>query len=752
MRRFFASTRPPGRRGATTPLLLTVGTLLLTACGSDAVVEPTPPSITINIAPSALTITAGRGGSSMVTLSRTAFTGDITLEASNVPADVVAGFSAPTHSGSVTTSLLSFTTTEETLSGVYPITVTASGSGVSTITQQVLLSVTGGVVPGFTIALDSALALLPGGTATTAVTVTRTGGFSDAVTVTVADLPPAVNASVTQSGNTTVLGFTAGANATPATTNVTVRATAPGQPDRSAVLALTITPPPAIDVTIAPAQLGVQQGSTGQSMLTVSRSGGFAGALSVAATVATPGITVTPSPATIAADGTTSTIVVAVGANVPTGSHPISITVSGAGVTSKTVVLPLSVTATAGGSIATTWQFCADATELPIWVAHRNTDGTWTRASRTSENSVTDRYAMTLPINQTAVAVTYRDADMYETEVIFGTGAELALLSDAFCDRGAGTRTLTGSVSGLFPNDRVMLTLGNAAATAVQVQPTFELIGAPTRGDLIALRTSTALFGPPNRIVIRRDVTGSTLAPINMQTAGAEIMVRSVTINNMGSESVLVRGGFETASGTFASFGFATVATANAPIYTVPDSRRVSGDLHSLDVVAFSATESVQRGVTQFFAASADRTVSLGPVLATPAITISGTSFLRPRATVLQQSEYNQFATVSFEGENGNRMILQAFASSAVNGEWVLQVPTFAGSDFDISAWRLTGALQWTAQAYGGGAPLSGVIGDGTTFRYAARAGATGNSAALRRMVSQTSGRVTTAPRMFRRR
>lgn len=747
----FNQLRRRGRPLATTALSLALGALLLTACGSDAVVDPTPSSIAITMTPPALTVQAGRGGSSMVMLRRTAFTGDITLEAGNVPADIAVSFSAPTHSGNVTSSLLSFTTTTETVSGTYPITVTASGNGVPTTTQQFTLSVIDGVVPGFTIALDSALALQPGGTAATAVTVARIGGFAGNVAVTVSDVPLNVTASITPSGNTVMLGFTAAANAVPSTTEVTVRATADGQPDRTAVLALTIMPPPSIDATIAPVPLAVPQGGTGQSTLTVTRAGGFAGALNVAATVATPGITVTPSPATIAAGSTTSTITVAVGPNVPTGSHPISLTVSGAGVASRTVALPLSVTGAGGGSIATTWQFCADATELPIWVAHRNVDGSWTRATRTSVNSVTDRYAFTLPAVQTAVAFTYREASLYETEVIFGTGAELAQLGDTFCNRGAGTRTVTGSVSGLFPNDRVTLALGNATATAVQAQPAFQLNGAPTRGDLIALRTTTAIFGPPNRIAIRRDVTESTLTPIDMQAEGAEISVRTVTIDNLGNESAVVRSGFETVNGTFAFFGFATVATANAPIHTVPDSRRIPGDLHTLDVAAFSQSGGVQRGVVQFFAASADRSVNLGPALATPAITISGTAFLRPRATFPRQSEYNQFASAAFEGDNGNRMTLQAFGSAATGGEWVLQVPTFANGEFDAATWGLSGEMLWTAQAFGG-APLRGSIGDGATYRYAARTGsANGFSAGFRTRTTTRDG-VNTVPRMFRRR
>jgi hypothetical protein len=747
----FETLRRPGRTVANTVLLLALGTLSTTACDRDAVVEPTTPSIAISIASPAFTVKAGRGGSSLVTLRRTAFTGDITLEASDVPVDIAVSFSPPTHAGGVTSSMLSFTTTEQTVSGTYPITVTARGSGVPSVTQQFVLSVIDGVVPGFTIALDSELALQAGGTASIPVTVARTGGFAGNVAVTVSGVPLNVTASVTPSGNTVMLGFTAAANAVPSTTDVTVRATADGQPDRTAVLALTIMPPPAIDVAIAPGQLGLPQGSTGQSTLTVARSGGFTGALSVAATVATPGITVTPSPATISPGSTTSTITVAVGASVPTGSHPISITVSGVGVTSRTVVLSLSVTGAGGGSIATTWQFCADATDLPIWVGHRNADGKWTRPSRASVNSVTDRYALTLPTDQTAVAVTYRDAAMYETEVIFGTGAELSQLSDAFCDRGAGTRTVTGSVSGLFPNDRVTLALGNATATAVQAQPAFQLNGAPTRGDLIALRTTTAILGPPNRIAIRRDVTESTITPIDMQAEGAEISVRTVTIDNLANESALVRGGFETANGTFAFFGFATVATAHAPIHTVPDSRRLPGDLHTLDVAAFSLSGGVQRGVVQFFAASADRSVNLGPVLAAPVITTSGTNFLRPRATFPQQSEYNQFASASFEGDNGNRITLQAFESATVDGQWVLQVPTFAGSDFDVFAWGLTGAMQWTAQAYGG-APLRGGIGDGTTYRYASRTGRANGFAAGVRTTASTHDGMNPVPRMLRRR
>lgn len=99
--------------------------------------------------------------------------------------------------------------------------------------------------PGFTIALTpSSLSLAPGTSGTVAVTITRTGGFTDAVTITAEGLPTGVTtpgATIAAGSTTANLVLTASSSA-PVTsaTNATVRARATGLADRTAALSVTV--------------------------------------------------------------------------------------------------------------------------------------------------------------------------------------------------------------------------------------------------------------------------------------------------------------------------------------------------------------------------------------------------------------------------------------------------------------------------------------------------------------------------------
>ncbi|MEA3247369.1 MAG: Ig-like domain-containing protein [Gemmatimonadota bacterium] len=127
--------------------------------------------------------------------------------------------------------------------------VTGVAAGTATITATIAgksASVTVTVAsPGFTIALSPAsLSLTPGGAGTVAVTVTRTGGFADAVTITAEGLPTGVTTAGTtigagSSSANLVLTASSGAPASGAT-NVTIRARATGLSDRTATLPVTV--------------------------------------------------------------------------------------------------------------------------------------------------------------------------------------------------------------------------------------------------------------------------------------------------------------------------------------------------------------------------------------------------------------------------------------------------------------------------------------------------------------------------------
>ncbi|MGC2109879.1 MAG: hypothetical protein WA655_10205, partial [Candidatus Korobacteraceae bacterium] len=103
--------------------------------------------------------------------------------------------------------------------------------------------------------------------------------------------------------------------------------------------------PPNYMLSASPASLTVQQGNQGASTITSTISGGFNGAISLSASGAPAGTTVSFNPNPIPAPGAgNSTMTITVGASTPTGTYPITVTGNGGGLQQNTTVT-LTVTA-----------------------------------------------------------------------------------------------------------------------------------------------------------------------------------------------------------------------------------------------------------------------------------------------------------------------------------------------------------------------------------------------------------------------
>jgi subtilase family serine protease len=215
-------------------------TLLNTLTGS------TTPSFTLSDSPSSLTITQGSSGTSTITVTDLGgFTGSVTLAASGLPSGVTAAFSPNPTS---TTSTLTLTATSSATVGGATVTITGtSGSLVETTTLALTVDATAS--PNFTVSASPAsLTVAEGSNGTSTITVTSSGGFSSATTLTATGLPSGVTATfsvnpVTPPANgtaTSVLTLTASATATLGTATVTVTGTS-GSLTHSANLALTVS-------------------------------------------------------------------------------------------------------------------------------------------------------------------------------------------------------------------------------------------------------------------------------------------------------------------------------------------------------------------------------------------------------------------------------------------------------------------------------------------------------------------------------
>lgn len=112
-------------------------------------------------------------------------------------------------------------------------------------------------------------------------------------------------------------------------------------------------PLPSIDLSAASA-VSVVRGQSAATTVTVARGGGFAGDVSVFASLNgnPPGLGVALSTPTVASTATTATLTITTSTGTPLGSYVVTLTGVGAGVLSATATVALTVTAPPGTAAA----------------------------------------------------------------------------------------------------------------------------------------------------------------------------------------------------------------------------------------------------------------------------------------------------------------------------------------------------------------------------------------------------------------
>src|SRR5947209_1962748 len=297
------------------------------------------PDYSLSLAPAALTIAQAANGTATVTITRTNFTGAVTLSLGGAPAGVTGAFSPAAPTG--TSSTLTVSVAAAVAPGVYNLTVDGTGTPGNRSTP---LTLTVSAAPDYTLSLSptAALAIERGATGTTTVTITRTN-FTGAVTLSLGSAPAGVTGSfdpATPTGTSSTLTVVVGAAVTPGVYNLTVDGTGtPGT--RSTPLTLTVSAAPDYALSVAPAALTIGQGANGSTTVTITRTN-FTGVVTLSLGNAPAGVTGSFNPA--APTGTSSPITVRVAAAAPPRSY--NLTVDGAG-TPGNRSTPLTLTVSA---------------------------------------------------------------------------------------------------------------------------------------------------------------------------------------------------------------------------------------------------------------------------------------------------------------------------------------------------------------------------------------------------------------------
>ncbi len=309
----------------------------------------------------------GQSGTSIVSATPTnGFVGDVALScavtsspsgATGTPTCSLSPATASITGTTAAMSTLTVNTGATTTAGSYTVTVTGTSGS---ITQTASVPVTVAAGPGFAVTGTALASTTVGGTATSTISVTPSGGFTGNVALTCAvtgpsgatDAPTCSFASATEtlSGTaaaTTTLSVATLSTTSPGTYSVVVTGTS-GTLTENTTLPLTVTAVPAAAFTLnTPTGITIgMQGGSGTSTITVTPTNGFTGdvALSCALTSSPSGASEVP---TCSLSPTTATI--------PAGSTAAvssTLTVNTTPQTTAGLAVPIRSLFATGGGIA----------------------------------------------------------------------------------------------------------------------------------------------------------------------------------------------------------------------------------------------------------------------------------------------------------------------------------------------------------------------------------------------------------------
>ena len=263
------------------------------------------PSFTLTASPSTVILEPGGSGTSAITINPVnAFSGNVTLTVSKLPAGVTAAFSPnPVTSGSVLTLMATKTSNLKTTT----VTITGTSGSLSATTKIT-------VTPGnFTLtATPPALTVVQGNSGTSTITISPEDGFDGNVTLSASKLPTGVTAlfspNLATSSSTLTLNVSDSAAIGKAT--ITITGTS-GSLVRTATIKLT-TLLPNFTLAALPNALIITPGTSGTMTVTITPTNTFDQDVTLSASGLPDGVTASfsPNPAT-----SSSTLRVAVGSS-----------------------------------------------------------------------------------------------------------------------------------------------------------------------------------------------------------------------------------------------------------------------------------------------------------------------------------------------------------------------------------------------------------------------------------------------------
>ncbi len=281
-------------------------------------------------------------------------------------------------------------------------------------------------------------------------------------------------------------------------------------------------------ISASPSSLSIAQGSQGTSTVTTTVNSGFSNSISLSATGAPSGTTVSFNPSTIPAPGSgTSTMTVTVGASTPTGTYPITVTGNGAGVQQSTTV---TLTVVGGPN------FAISASPNTLSIAQGS------QAMSTITTTISGGFNSSIALSASGAP----------------SGATVAFNPTTIPAPGAGSSTMTITVATTTPTGTYPITVtGNGGGAQQSITVILTVVAGPNFAISASPNTLSIAQGNQGTSTITTTISGGFNSSIALSASGAPagttIAFNPSTISAPGSgtSTMTVTVGASTAAGTY---------------------------------------------------------------------------------------------------------------------------------------------------------------------------------------------------------
>jgi hypothetical protein len=286
-------------------------------------------------------------------------------------------------------------------------------------------------------------------------------------------------------------------------------------------------PSGSISISVSPATVTVAPGGAGTVTVSLTRSGGFAGPVSLTVSGLSAGVTSAVSPAQLPPTSTQAQITVTVGNTVAAGTHSLTVTASGTGVASATASYSLTISQPPDYSLAVTPTTVAispgQSGTATVQISRQSFPGAVTLAVVNNFTGITGQFTPAVPTGESATLTVN-----VGTNVIPGTF-------------GLG---ITGAASGLPQRTATLIvTVVPPVGYSIFVGPNFQAMDAGTTASRVIVLTRTRMQEPVF-LTLRNPPPGFTGSFVPSTVVGSESILALSTTSSVlpGTYALTVAG------------------------------------------------------------------------------------------------------------------------------------------------------------------------------------------------------------------